>query len=285
MVLGMGGVASGSEALGVNAQGDIVGWYAIKGGTTRGFMLHKGRWATLGGPPTGWASPTGINAQGDIVGWYDDSRTSTHGFLLHKGHWTTLDDPHARGFRGMVTTEAQGVNAQGDVVGWYQDRRLSSNSRSMTGSENTHGFLLHNGHWTTIDDPHAGPYKGYGLATTQPQGINARGDIVGWYGDRRGNTHGFLLHNGHWITLDAPHAGATQAQGINARGDVVGWYGDSHGMHGFVLHEGHWTTLDDPHAGPYRGVETTQAQGINAQGDIVGWYRDRSGFPHGFLLR
>jgi hypothetical protein len=43
-------------------------------------------------------------------------------------------------------------------------------------------------------------------ADTQPQGINPQGDIVGFYIDRSGDTHGFLLSEGRFTTIDVPGA-------------------------------------------------------------------------------
>jgi uncharacterized membrane protein len=58
---------------------------------------------------------------------------------------------------------------------------------------------------------------------TNPQGINARGDIVGSY-TSGGVTHGFLLSDGVLTTIDYPGAAFTDARGINAKGDIVGAY-------------------------------------------------------------
>ena len=61
---------------------------------------------------------------------------------------------------------------------------------------------------------------------TSARGINARGDIVGFYADSAGRQHGFLLQDGLYTTIDVPLAGvrATIANGINAQGEIVGQY-------------------------------------------------------------
>jgi len=53
-----------------------------------------------------------------------------------------------------------------------------------------HGFVLTSpmgptSHWQTIDDPH-------GVGSTVVNGINAAGDLVGFYTDAAGNTDGML---------------------------------------------------------------------------------------------
>lgn len=60
-----------------------------------------------------------------------------------------------------------------------------------------HGFLLHNGVFTSIDYP--------GAAQTIAYGISTAGEIVGEYGpDDYINTHGFLYSNGQFTTFDYP---------------------------------------------------------------------------------
>ena len=68
-----------------------------------------------------------------------------------------------------------------------------------------------------------------GAAWTEVHGINRCGplgrevNIVGSYGDIQG-THGFLLSNGEYTTLDVPGKPSTEAWGINNRNQVVGIY-------------------------------------------------------------
>jgi uncharacterized membrane protein len=70
-----------------------------------------------------------------------------------------------------------------------------------------------------------------GAADTLATGINARGAIVGIYYDIAGNSHGFLLKNGDFSTVDVPGSLVgvsgtlqTEANGINNAGDIVGDY-------------------------------------------------------------
>ena len=84
--------------------------------------------------------------------------------------------------------------------------------------------------YTTLDDPLA-------LATgsTSAQGINASGQIVGFY-QNAGGFHGFLYSGGTYTTLDDPSAtNGTLAQGINDAGQIVGHYQGASGPHGFLL--------------------------------------------------
>ena len=131
---------------------------------------------------------------------------------------------------------------------------------------------------TTIDFPNA-------AATNIIGGISDRGDIVGSYTDSNKKTHGFLLSDGVFTTIDVPGATNTLARGINARGDIVGSYqitptkpgGD---VHGFLLRDGVLTTFD------YPGHLNTIPQRISAKGIIVGCYHDADtmGSMHGMQL-
>jgi uncharacterized membrane protein len=95
---------------------------------------------------------------------------------------------------------AVGVNDRGDIVG-----------RSF-GAGPGHGFVLHQGTFTTIDVP--------GAIFTEALGINNRGDIVGDYGNASGE-HAFILEQGIFTTIGAD---VIIASGINERADIVGLY-------------------------------------------------------------
>jgi uncharacterized membrane protein len=111
-----------------------------------------------------------------------------------------------------------------------------------------------------------------GATSTSPQGINARGDIVGAY-TRSGVTHGFQLSDGVVTTIDYPGAVFTDARGINARGDIVGTYRMANeppvNFHGYLLStQGEFSQVDFP------GHLNTIAQRITANGLIVGCRHD-----------
>jgi len=71
----------------------------------------------------------------------------------------------------------------------------------------------------------AGLAPGQVAAQTSARGVNARGDVVGFY-VAGGKQHGFLLRDGVYTSLDFPVAGvrATIANGTNPRGEIVGQY-------------------------------------------------------------
>src|SRR5579884_2197670 len=219
----------GTNIVGINNQGQMVGEYWDSTSHIYGFLLNNGVYTTLDVPNAtaevgyGNTFASGINDKGQIVGYYFDSAGGAHGFLLSQGVYTTLDDPNAGS-----GTYALGINNQGQIVGTYFD--------SAGGA---HGFLLNKGVYTTLDDPNAGSSI-YGSGTLAG-GINDKGQIVGQYYDSTGGVYGFLLSKGVYTTLHDPNAVAeaglgTYAAGINNQGLIVGGYLDSNGAeNGFLL--------------------------------------------------
>jgi uncharacterized membrane protein len=176
--------------------------------------------------------------------------------------YTTIDAP------GATFTQSNDIGPSGDIVGRY------------TGSDGkNHGYLLHQGTFTTID---------VGTTYTAALGINSHGDVVGQYQEAGGRYRGFLRRAGTVTSINVGAAG-TNAFGINDRGDIVGTYCNPEGCpptayradignHGFLLREGTFTAIDFP------GAVVTHAFKINAAGEIVGRYRSADGNWHAFVL-
>ena len=114
---------------------------------------------------------------------------------------------------------------------------------------------------------------------TLAQGVNARGDVVGYYDDSTGNTYTFLLRNGVFSTIASPNGTSIQARAINARGDIAGGLQDAKGEHGFVLSGGQFTIIDHP------GALSTTVEGINNAGDLTGTWTGAQGNQRGFILK
>src|SRR5438105_13104187 len=87
-------------------------------------------------------------------------------------HYTQFDVP------GATSTEGNGINIRNVIAGSFTDS-----------SGANHGYILQNGHFTTVDFPNA--------AVTSVLGINDHGDVVGAYQ---------LIDNTHPAHASAPHA-------------------------------------------------------------------------------
>jgi uncharacterized membrane protein len=266
----------------INNRGDMVGAYnAAPDGHRYGFLRNKdGEFTRIDFPGSFRTHADGINSMGDIVGWYARVPGEIYGYLRTKdGEFTQIRFP------GATDTRAVGINSRGDIVGFYCVVTAAAQC-GLVVNNRTHGFLLREGNFTTIDLPDA-----FG---TQAYKINSHGQILGRYRDAgpERRSHLFLLSKGEFTTIDFPDAvetgvGGTNA-GLNSRGDIVGDYCEidtppcrtyplNGTVHGFLLRGGEFTTIDVP------GAIATSALGINGRGDIVGVFSLDASHTVGFL--
>jgi hypothetical protein len=133
----------------------------------------------------------------------------------------------------------------------------------------------------TADEPTFETFD-LGIQTT-PTGINARGDVTGYYWDASYAFHGFLRERDGKVTeFEAPGSGTGSLQGthptaINADGTITGFYNF---QHGFVrANDGTFTTFDPPNSA------FTNPTSIAPDGAITGQYFDTTAAlaKHGFL--
>ena len=168
------------QLLGINDQGVAVGFYTDAGGNNRGYtynthtrrfarVLVPGSAAGMGGPSLTAAA---INNSGDIAGFYTTAAGGIDGFVKDGRHFTDL------AFPGAASTMALGINDGTEAVGTYT---VGTGSSAVM-----HGFTWRPSRgFRTVDDPN-------GMGATTINGVNNRGDLVGFYTDTTGNTDGFL---------------------------------------------------------------------------------------------
>lgn len=255
--------SGGSEAWAISSSGEIVG-AALEPDLVRfhGFRLdRKGVYHRIDFPGALSTSARAINARGDIAGKYVDVSGATHGYLWRKND----PAPMAIDVPGANFTQANGINARGDIVGHYRVGNWS------------HGFLLSGdpavpGNYARLDAPFSD------VTLTTAIAINSRGDIAGQYrtaADPR--THGYVLCDGQFTTIDVPGAEFTSANGMNSEGIIVGPYEVGGVRHAYLWHDGEFTFID------LHGATMTHAAGINSRGDVVGFYI-ANGVSHGYFL-
>ena len=116
-------------------------------------------------------------------------------------------------------------------------------------------------------------------------GLNSRGDVVGFYGPNLpiwdGTEQSYLLHNNTFQELLYPGSAYTGAIAINKRGEIVGWYAEpgTNGIfHAFLRKGKTYTNIDDP------AFQYSVATGINNSGEIIGEAFDDVGQVHGFTI-
>jgi hypothetical protein len=259
--------AESTLASGINAAGDIVGFYQRVGEAPskgHGFLLRGGTFASIDFPDAAITGARGISPGGDIVGDYTlpgEPRLNHHGYLLtRQGEFFKVDFP------GHISTIATRILPDGTILGCLHDTdRMST----------MHGIVASRQGFTEFD-----------LPTTMHMGATPDGTkIAGLFTDMTGRGRGYLLDGINFIPFDAvPGATLTAASDINPSGEIVGYYSvlpvAAGKLHGFlVTNDWDFMTIDVP------GADSTSAYGINSGGDIVGEYVDTTGKSHGFLAR
>ncbi len=172
-----------NQLLGVNNSGIAAGFYFDSAGNAHGFTLNIGTntFTAITLPSSFNATSTtatGIDNAGVVSGFYTNA-TGTHGFIDVGGVFTSYDDPNG------TDTMFLGLNNDGQVVGSYVD----------TAGE-TQGILFDylTNSWVTISDPLASAINnGFNVNGTTVNGINDKGQLVGFYGDGT-NVNGFLAN-------------------------------------------------------------------------------------------
>lgn len=162
--------ANSSEAWGVNASGNIVGFYTDSAGNFQGFeyLAKTGTYSTIS--CAGWTNTRayGINDAGVIVGDVANSTAGPFsGFRYSAGKCTILHFPKA------ADTYARGINKSGEISGFYTTTAGVTSGFQKTGSK-----------YTSLSFP-----KSIG---TLAYHLNDAGKIAGWYEDTAGAFHGFI---------------------------------------------------------------------------------------------
>jgi hypothetical protein len=250
-----------TNAQGINAGGEIVGFYVDIGGKTHGFVLSGGDYRSVDYPDAKSTQVRGIGPAGDIVGTYQRQNESggvpIHGFLLTKhGDFYAVDYP------GHQNTIAQRILADGTILGCYHDTDTMGTMHGMSVSRRGFDAIaevasMHNG--ATPD----GKY------------------IVGLFTDMMDNRgKGYVLDHGRFTPFEVPGSTSTAAWDVNPSALIVGVYRDAVGLfHGFTYDGQAFGRVDVP------GATATRVFGVNPGGDMVGAFVDAAGRTHGFLAQ
>jgi probable HAF family extracellular repeat protein len=250
-------------ASGINAGGDIVGWYADANNRQHGFLrTGENAWTSIDFPTENPSNPVfatdarGIGPGGDIVGTYrlahEPTTVPAHGYLrTRQGVFSRIDHPD------HINTIAQRILPNGTILGCYHDTNTMDTMHGMLTSRKgivafDMGMTMHNG--------------------ATPDGKR----IAGFWSDS--TSHGYLVEGDSFTSFDVPGSASTAAWDMNARREIVGVYtGADKRVHGFLV-DADWqfTTID------VSGATITRAFGINSGGDVVGAYV-AGGITHGYV--
>jgi hypothetical protein len=225
---------------------------------------------------------------GDVItGDYTDTNNAQHGFVGPEdgSNYTSFDDPGG-------TTQPRGISSKGWIAGFDSsttdtwERSSGGTLKAVTkagtaltgvaqGLNNSNVFTADYIDSTGATVPYLGlkykfrskvrlSIKNSGSAV---RGIDAAGDVAGWYYDTTtGLQRGFLIIGGTASKVDFPKAAYTVIEGLNDKGIVSGQFEDTSGLiHGFYynISSGRYKQLDAP------GATTTQVWGLNNKGVIT----------------
>ncbi len=244
---------------------------------------HSYTFAPLAVPGAEGTSVTGVSGSGIAVGYYY-SRAGEGAFIDNNGSFTTFQVP------GAWQTWPGAVNDSGSVAGTYYysggySGFVYNNSALQTislfgGAINTSGTVIgtygrqgvadSGGTFSPVDVP--------GSNSTTPTGINASGEVAGYYLTAKYDEYGFTYDAGTYNTLYVPGSRWTAALAINDAGDVAGYYETPNFQFGgFIDRAGLLVTFTLP-GEPYEGRMT-----LTQSGEVVGSYTDSSGNWHGYV--
>lgn len=209
--------------------------------------------------PSAGYLPVGINDRGDVDGQYTDPQGATHGYLLSAdGAWTKIDDPLAADINGGGTVP-ESISADGSVIpGTYYDSNLMQ-----------HGFLYHDGTFTTYDVPGAS-----GTVINFYQ----NGEFGGDYISSNGAEWPFYVKDGRLHRLPAlelpnPSSGdGAMLTAVSAGGTLFGFQVSQDPLFGFAYANGKSTTIEDPNEVGSTSLDGTETANANLEGVVVGLY-------------
>lgn len=166
------------QLLGVNDKDVAVGFWTDKNGNNHGFTYNINSKSFSEVDITGFASTetTAINNAGHIAGFVVGADGNDVSFIKEGNTIDWLTGP-----KGAMSVQALGINNEDQVVGSYVN---SSPTHA------THGFVYdaQSNTYATVDATN-NPATGK-AAMTVLNGINDKGQVVGFYVDKNGNTDG-----------------------------------------------------------------------------------------------
>lgn len=184
--------SNGTQAMGINDQGDVVGLYLDSDSIQHGFLKVGTKYTSIDVKGDTAAEAWGINNSGQITVFAVNSAGGYESFLYNGKTFKKISDPKA----GSTGTIARIVNNKGDVAGAY----FNSSSDEV-------GFLLHGGKYYDVVDPKADN-------VTKPDGLNDTLEIVGRYTNSSAATLGFKATTKTADDVFAPTVDTSDRDGV-----------------------------------------------------------------------
>ena len=212
----------------------------------------------------------GMNSSGKMIVRQYDATGKMKACLYDGENCEQIEPPDAGATASIYVF---GINDTGDVFGLYDK-----------------GFFLKTGYGYKL----LGEYPGADY--TDYTGINDAGELIGYYTDSNGYSHGFIYDGSKFIQIDDPpptdYSGCaikpgcgTFFMGLNNNRQAVGYYRNADGVsHGFIYNneDDTYTMLKHPDAGPDNPINV-YVMGINNSGQTGGYFYGADGYANGFL--
>jgi probable HAF family extracellular repeat protein len=282
--LGMLPNSTESDAVGIDAQGDVAGHAFVTdpGQHYTAFLYHQGVLTSLGIPADDSGSRSvAINATGQVlVRGFSNQLTATEPLCLsNQGVLNVLDSRLAVTLNG---SDAAAISNSGAVLATTGDPWATSDPNPL------HLALSSGGTVTDLGTP----VEGTRLLT--PDGLNAAGQAVATARDSDGLDHAYLLSSGSFQALGVlPNDDASYASAINDAGQITGYSADQATViavpgsalahaHAFLWSKGRMNDL-----GTLPGDTSSYGDALNNQGDVVGQSGDNGKavlFSHGLVI-
>ena len=173
--------APAQNLLGVNDFGDAAGFWTDNNGHEHGFTVElniqnpsKSTFTEIplslfNGAVATQASD--ITDTGKVCGFWTDGNGNNHGFFGLVGPLLFKFDVVIDGMTA-TSTSPFGCNNRGEVVGSFTDA-----------NGNVHGFIFYHGQSFQFDAPGSSQTAAFGVMGTFINGVNDRGDFVGFFSD------------------------------------------------------------------------------------------------------
>jgi hypothetical protein len=161
--------SNGTQAIGINDAGDVVGDYLDSASVQHAFVKIGAKYTSI--DVTGDTLPYAwdINNSGQILMFALDSASDYVSFVYNGKTFKKIADPKA----AATGTIARSLNNKGDVAGAY-----------FNSAGDEIGFLYHGGKYYDVINPKAS-------TETKPDGVNDTLEMVGRYVNTAGATVGF----------------------------------------------------------------------------------------------
>lgn len=286
----------------ISDQTDLVGTMIAADGTERAFiykpLAHS--FSPLLSPPFAQHQPTqgrGIEFRRHVVGEYLNGSDGTfHGFLMTHPSCTPTPTPTPAATSGASATAPAGDLRSGDEpAGGRPPCPLVYTPFDLVGASDTIPLGINNlGDIVGTAIFSDGTQQAFisikqvvtkfvvpGASATFAYQANDSKQIIGYYIDANGMTHGYTRDSVGVLTypIDVSGATGTLLLGNNASNWGVGRYTDTAGLtHGLF-----YVTPDNIVSYDYPGAAYTSLNGINKSGVVCGFYIDTAGISHGFV--